>query len=171
MLARVLWYCYELSRNQWLRTVELRQLQEKRLRNIVKYAYNNVPLYREKFDAQGIKPEYIRSLEDIQKLPFTTKQEVRDGIPDRSLAIGFDLGNCIRASTSGTSGGSMPVFYDKRFMDCCMAAWAFRKRLAIGVEPWQKVVVIEYGGPTVPKKDHDRSTVHEDGKAWGQWSI
>jgi len=157
MLPRVLWYCFELSRNQWLGTSELKQLQEKRLRDIVTHAYNNVPLYREKFDAQGIKPECIRSLDDIQKLPFTTKQEVREGIPDRSLARGFDPENCIRASTSGTSGGSMPVFYDRRFMDYCMAAWAFRKRLAIGVEPWQKVMVIEYSGLAAPKKDHDQS--------------
>ena len=110
VLHRVLWYCYELSRNQWLGSVELKQLQEKRLREITNHAYNNVPLYKEKFDAQGIKPEHIRSLEDVQKLPFTTKQEVRDGIPDRSMARGSDLGDCVRVSTSGTSGGPMAVF-------------------------------------------------------------
>jgi len=157
VLHRVLCYCYELSRNQWLGSVELKQLQEKRLRDITNHAYNNVPLYKEKFDAQGIKPEHIRSLEDVQKLPFTTKQEVRDGIPDRSMARGSDLGDCIRASTSGTSGGPMAVFYDKRFMDYCMAAWRFRKRLAIGVKPWQKVMVIGYGGLIAPKKDQDQS--------------
>jgi len=157
VLHRVLWYCYELSRNQWLGSVELKQLQEKRLRDITNHAYNNVPLYKEKFDALGIKPEDIRSLEDVQKLPFTTKQEVRNGIPDRSMARGSDLGDCIRASTSGTSGGPMAVFYDKRFMDYCMAAWRFRKRLAIGVKPWQKVMVIGYGGLIAPKKGQDQS--------------
>ncbi len=157
VLHRVLWYCYELSRNQWLGSVELKQLQEKRLRDITNHAYNNVPLYKEKFDAQGIRPEHIRSLEDVQKLPFTTKQEVRNGIPDRSMARGSDLGDCIRASTSGTSGGPMAVFYDKRFMDYCMAAWRFRKRLAIGVKPWQKVMVIGYGGLIAPKKDQDQT--------------
>jgi phenylacetate-CoA ligase len=157
VLHRVLWYCYELSRNQWLGSVELKQLQEKRLRDITNHAYNNVPLYKEKFDALGTKPEDIRSLEDVQKLPFTTKQEVRNGIPDRSMARGSDLGDCIRASTSGTSGGPMAVFYDKRFMDYCMAAWRFRKRLAIGVKPWQKVMVIGYGGLIAPKKGQDQS--------------
>jgi len=157
VLHRVLWYCNELSRNQWLGSVELKQLQEKRLRDITNHAYNNVPLYKEKFDALGIEPEDIRSLEDVQKLPFTTKQEVRNGIPDRSMARGSDLGDCIRASTSGTSGGPMAVFYDKRFMDYCMAAWRFRKRLAIGVKPWQKVMVIGYGGLIAPKKGQDQS--------------
>jgi len=157
VLHRVLWYCNELSRNQWLGSVELKQLQEKRLRDITNHAYNNVPLYKEKFDALGIKPEDIRSLEDVQKLPFTTKQEVRNGIPDRSMTRGSDLGDCIRASTSGTSGGPMAVFYDKRFMDYCMAAWRFRKRLAIGVKPWQKVMVTGYGGLIAPKKGQDQS--------------
>jgi len=157
VLHRVLWYCNELSRNQWLGSVELKQLQEKRLRDITNHAYNNVPLYKEKFDALGIEPEDIRSLEDVQKLPFTTKQEVRNGIPDRSMTRGSDLGDCIRASTSGTSGGPMAVFYDKRFMDYCMAAWRFRKRLAIGVKPWQKVMVIGYGGLIAPKKGQDQS--------------
>lgn len=147
MLHRVAWYCYELWRNQWLRPADLVKLQEKRLREIVHHSYDNVPLYKEKLDASGVKPGDIRSLADLQKLPFTTKQEIREGIPDRSIARGFGKGNCIRASTSGTSGGRMPVYYDKRFWDYCMAAWVFRKQWAIGVEPWQKVLIVTYGGP------------------------
>ena len=157
LLHRVLQYCYELSRNQWLEPAKLRLLQEKRLREIIEHAYSNVPLYKEKFDAAGVKPEQIKSLVDLQKLPFTTKQEVRDGMPERSIARGFGPGNCIRASTSGTSGGSMPVFYDKRFMDYCMAAWRFRKKLAIGVKPWQKTMVITYGGLMASRRDPDQS--------------
>jgi phenylacetate-CoA ligase len=171
MLHRVLWYCYELSRNQWLGSVQLNQLQEKRLRSITNHAYDNVPLYREKFDAHGVKPEDIRSLEDIQKLPFTTKQEVRDSTSDRGMARGFDLTDCIRVSTSGTSGGSMAVFYDKRFMDYCMAAWRFRKRMALGVKPWQKVMVIEYGGPAAPKKDTGGEKVETRRKSQGRQSL
>jgi len=148
MLRRVLQYCYELSRNQWAGPPKLKELQVKRLRGIVSHAYSNVPLYKEKFDAKGIKPEDIRSLGDLQKLPFTTKQEVRDGIPDRSVARGFDLGEYIRASTSGTSGVPMHVFYDMRFWDYCQAAWIYRKQWAIGVEPWQKVMVINYAAPS-----------------------
>jgi phenylacetate-CoA ligase len=155
MFHRVLWDCYDLWRNQWLDPVDLRSLQGSRLRDIVNHAYNTVPLYKEKFDAQGVKPEDIRSLDDLQKLPFTTKQEIRDGIPHRSIAKGFEPADCIRASTSGTSGGSMPVFYDRKFMDYCMAAWRFRKRLAIGVQPWQKVMVIGYGGLAPHKTDQE----------------
>jgi phenylacetate-CoA ligase len=173
VLHRVLQYCYELSRNQWLGPAELRRLQEKRLKEIINHAYNNVPLYKEKFDAQGVNPEDIRSLEDIQRVPFTTKEEVRDGIPDRSLARGFEPEDCLRASTSGTSGGSMPVFYDKRFLDYCMAAWRFRKRLAIGVKPWQKVMVIEYGGFVTHDKSQDQTgkTTQERRRSHGRESL
>jgi phenylacetate-CoA ligase len=152
MLHRVLSYCVELSRNQWLGIKDLRELQEERLREIVSHAYHTVPLYREKFDSQGIRPGDIRSLEDLQKVPFTTKQEVRDGIPNKSLAAGFDRRDGILTFSSGTSGGPMPVFYDKRFMDYCMAAWRYRKRLATGVKPWDKVMVITYGGLPGPGK-------------------
>ncbi|MDA4136672.1 MAG: hypothetical protein OK449_06725 [Thaumarchaeota archaeon] len=155
MLSRVLRCCNELWRTQWARPEELRRLQEQRLREVVSHAYNNVPLYREKFDARGVKPGDIRSLDDLGKLPFTTKQEVMGGIPHRSIARGFDLRDCIRASTSGTSGGPMPVYYDKRFWDYCQAAWIFRKQWAIGVEPWRKVMIVEYDAP--PKRGPDRS--------------
>ena len=171
MLHRVLRYCYELSRNQWAGPKELRQLQEKRLREIVSHAYNNVPLYREKFDARGIKPGDIRSLEDLQRLPFTTKQEVSGGLPQRSIARGFDLRDCIRASTSGTSGGPMPVYYDKRFGDYCQAAWVFRKQWAIGVEPWQKVLTIEYGGPPMRTLEQGGDKPREERKSPGRESL
>jgi len=157
VLYRVLWYCNELSANQWLRPVELKQLQERRLREIIHHAYHRVPLYKEKLDARGINPEEIKSLEDIRKLPFTTKQEIRDGIPDRSIAKSYRLEDCFRASTSGTSGGPMPVYYDRRFLDYCMAAWRFRKRLAIGVKPWQKVMVIGYGGLVARKRNQNQA--------------
>jgi len=171
VLHRVLWYCYELSANQWLGPVELKRLQERRLREIVRHAYDKVPLYKEKLDAQGIKPEEIKSLDDIRKLPFTTKQEIRDGIPDRSIARDYHLEDCVRASTSGTSGGPMPVYYDRRFLDYCMAAWRFRKRQAIGVKPWQKVMVIGYGGLVTRRKNQGEEIQRKERKSHGRESL
>ena len=95
MLPRVLWYCYQSSRNEWLKPSELRKLQNRRLKAIIRHVYNNVPLYRKKFDAQGIRPEDIKSVEDLPKLPLTTKQEIRNGFPDQSIARGYDLKNCV----------------------------------------------------------------------------
>jgi len=122
MFLRVLRCCYELSRSQWFKPAELKRLQEKRLRAIIRHVYENVPLYHRKFDSAGVKPSDIRTVEDLTKIPFTTKKEVKSGIPDEIIARGYDVNECVRMSTSGTSGGPMPVFYDKRFLGHCLAA-------------------------------------------------
>ena len=57
---------------------ELRKLQGERLKTLVARAYDHVPFYRAKLDAQGVKPGDIRGIEDVAKLPFTMKQEFRE---------------------------------------------------------------------------------------------
>lgn len=153
MLPRVLWYCYEVSRNQWLRLDELKGLQEKRLKAIIRHAYENVPLYHEKFDSVGLKPDDIKSIESLTKIPFTEKGEVRSGIPDGSIAKGYNLNECVRGSTSGTSGGPMPVFYDKRFWDHSIASRYLRREMMMGLAPWERKVVIEYHRPETSPTD------------------
>ena len=61
-------------------------LQSERLRNIVRYAYENQKPYRAKMDAIGLKPEDIQSIDDIYKLPFTVKQDLRDSYPFGMMA-------------------------------------------------------------------------------------
>ena len=60
---------------------EMRALQGKRLQKLVNYVYHNVPFYRNKMQAMDVSPEDIRTIDDIVKLPFTTKQELRDNYP------------------------------------------------------------------------------------------
>ena len=57
---------------------EMRQLQSERLVHTVKRCYEHVPFYRKKMDELGVKPEDIKSIDDIHRLPFTTKQDLRD---------------------------------------------------------------------------------------------
>lgn len=57
-----------------------------RLKWTVRRAYENVPFYREKFDAIGLKPEHIQTLKDIEKIPYTTKLDLRDNYPFRLFA-------------------------------------------------------------------------------------
>ncbi|RLI39757.1 phenylacetate--CoA ligase family protein, partial [Candidatus Bathyarchaeota archaeon] len=59
----------------WLKPSILRKMQNKRLRAIVKHAYSNVPFYHKKFEEAGIKPDDIKSVEDLNKIPLTTKLE------------------------------------------------------------------------------------------------
>jgi len=154
MLARFLWYCYQLSRTQWFKPPELRKLQRKRLRAVLKHAYENVPLYHEKFDSVGAKPSDVKTVEDLSKLPFTTKQEVWKGIPSQSIARGYDLDSCVRVSTSGTSGGPMPVYQDKRFRDYVSAS-LYRLRRAVGISPLDKTFKIQFWG-ALPKDKNKR---------------
>jgi len=158
MLLRALWYCYQLSRSQWLKPADLKRLQEKRLRAIITHTYENVSLYHSKFDSAGIKPSDIKTLEDLRRVPFTTKEEIRRGIPHQSIAKGYDTTNCAKMPTSGTSSGPMPVFYDKRFLDYTMANWYFRRLRGIGVNPWDKVINVKYNMPASEITPYDIET-------------
>ena len=60
---------------------ELEKLQLERLQKQIKNVYENVPMYRERMDKKGVKPEDIKELKDLAKLPFTTKQDLRDYYP------------------------------------------------------------------------------------------
>ena len=59
----------------------LHALQSERLVKMVENAYNNVPFYKKKFDEMGLKPEDIKSIDDLSKLPFTVKTDLRDNYP------------------------------------------------------------------------------------------
>ena len=60
---------------------EMSALQGKRLRRIVKYVYHHVPFYRNKMQELDLRPDDIQTIEDIRKLPFTTKKDLRDNYP------------------------------------------------------------------------------------------
>ncbi len=91
-------------------------LQLKRLKEIVKYAYDRVPFYRKKYDEAGVKPSDIKTLEDIRKLPFVTKSDLRDNYPYGLLAVPVSDLARIHAS-SGTSGKPTVVAYTKEDME------------------------------------------------------
>ncbi|MDR3344063.1 MAG: phenylacetate--CoA ligase [Oscillospiraceae bacterium] len=98
---------------------KLRELQSERLRKMVRRCYNNVPFYKRKFDEIGLKPEDIQSIDDIVKLPFTVKQDLRDNYPYGMFAVGRDKLVRIHAS-SGTTGKQTVVGYTKEDLH----AWA-----------------------------------------------
>ena len=103
---------------------EMSALQLERLKKIVRYAYERVPFYTKKFDEAGLRPEDIRTLEDINKIPFTTKTDLRDNYPYGLMAVEMDDIVRVHAS-SGTSGKPTVVFYTKNDMEMwteCMAS-------------------------------------------------
>lgn len=100
---------------------ELRNLQLKRLQALAEHAYTNIAFYRDSFDKAGIKPSDITSLDDIRKLPFTVKQDLRDGYPFGMFAVPKE--NVVRIhASSGTTGNATVVGYTendlKNWGDC-----------------------------------------------------
>jgi len=91
---------------------ELQKLQSERLVALVKYVYDNVPPYRQKMDECGLKPEDVKGLDDLSKLPFTQKQDLRDNYPFGLFAVPRSEINRIHAS-SGTTGKQTVVGYTK----------------------------------------------------------
>ncbi len=94
----------------------MRALQLERLKEMVKYAYDNVPFYKKKYDEAGVKPSDIQTLEDINKLPFVTKADLRENYPYGLLAVPVSELARIHAS-SGTSGKPTVVAYTKEDME------------------------------------------------------
>ena len=99
-----------------LKAKQLRRMQEIKLRKIVRYAYRNVPLYRKRFNDAGLKPESIRSLDDLPKIPFTVKTDLRDNYPLGILAVPQNQLYCLHAS-SGTTGKPIVVAYTRRDLE------------------------------------------------------
>ncbi len=95
---------------------EIRALQSYRLSHMVRHAYANIPFYKAKFDEMGLLPEDIRSVDDLCKLPFTYKQDLRDNYPYDLFAVPMDKIACIHAS-SGTTGKQTVVGYTQNDMN------------------------------------------------------
>lgn len=95
---------------------KIQELQLERLKYIVRYAYENVAMYKERFDAIGLKPEHIRSLKDIEKIPYTTKDDLRDNYPFKLFAVPMKKIIRIHAS-SGTTGKPITCGYTRQDLD------------------------------------------------------
>lgn len=98
---------------------EMAGVQTERLVSTVKRVYNNVPFYHDKLQKAGIEPDDIKSLEDLKKLPFTNKQDLRDTYPYGMFAAPMSEIVRIHAS-SGTTGKQTVVGYTRKDLD----SWA-----------------------------------------------
>ncbi|TFD79477.1 phenylacetate--CoA ligase [Cryobacterium fucosi] len=127
----------ELDPEERMSRDELQALQLRRLQKTVRLAYANVPLYTRKFDAAGVHPDDIRTLDDVNLLPFTTKDDLRVSYPFGMFAVPMDQVARIHTS-SGTTGLPTVVGYTKNDL----AMWAglvARSLRASGVRPGMRV--------------------------------
>ncbi len=110
---------------------KLRALQLERLRQTIERAYERVPFYRRRFDEAGITPSSIRSLDDVRRIPFLTKQDMREHFPYGLLATPLEEVVRIHAS-SGTTGRPTTAAYTRRDLETWAEAMA-RLVVAAGV--------------------------------------
>ena len=104
---------------------QIKALQSERLAAQVRHVWDNVPYYRKKMEEKGVTPEDIHGIEDLHKLPFVTKADLRDAYPYGLVAK--PLSECVRIqSTSGTTGRRVVAFYTQHDLDlwedCCARA-------------------------------------------------
>ena len=104
---------------------QLRQLQNERLVKQVRHVWDNVPYYRAKMQEKGVTPDDIKGVEDLHKLPFLKKDDLREAYPYGLM--GKPLSECVRIqSTSGTTGKRVVAFYTQHdidlWEDCCARA-------------------------------------------------
>ena len=103
----------------------IKALQSEKLVKQVRHVYEHVPYYRDLMDKKGVKPEDIHGIEDLHKLPFLTKSDLRETYPYGMLAV--PLEDCVRIqSTSGTTGKRVIAYYTQHDVDlweeCCARA-------------------------------------------------
>lgn len=165
---RFIWYllksCIDVHISALLPARLQRKRCERRLIRAIRHAYENVPFYRRKYDEAGVDINAIRSAEDIKRLPFVTKDEIRENFPDKIVARGVDRDKCHYSATTGSTGRSLPFIFTKQTFAFYIAT-GVRMYTMIGYRPWHKVAYIKYTDLHYPqlgpffKTTHIKSTI------------
>jgi len=118
--TKMLKYLKELEETQWWSSEQLRELQNEKLRALIKHAYGNVPYYRRIFEERGLNDRDIQTVEDLQKLPILTKNDIRQNFSDL-LAKDSNKRKPLLNSTSGSTGEPFKYYID---MEVTSISWA-----------------------------------------------
>jgi phenylacetate-CoA ligase len=144
----------KLLHNRILSPADLKALQERKLRAVIRHAWQKVPYYHSLFRSAGLSPEDIRTVEDLQYVPITTKEELRAAGLESITAKGIDLSSCLALHTSGSTGKPFTVYLTRREARTRRLI-EFRALLSTGFRPRDRLAVL---GPQQarPRRLHDR---------------
>ena len=123
MIAREFLYSETLKKNLRLKSSSLRKKQMKKLRRILKIAYENVPLYHRKYKAASIHPDDIITLDDLAKVPPVTKSEIQLSPMQNMIARKANASRLTWRSTSGSTGTPLNIALNKRTVELEGAIW------------------------------------------------
>jgi hypothetical protein len=152
------------EQNRMLRLPDerVREIREKKFLATVDYAYRNITLYRKRWDAAGISPADIRTLDDIGKLPIITKEDIRNGFPEETVSRSMNLADCLVFQTSGSAGEPCPVAWDRHFAIQFLAQtspYFMGHYLSVDLKTAAYVVVIGRGTPCRRSRSITRKSV------------
>lgn len=151
--ARLLYYLARAKRRLYWDRDKLRRYQEKRLGAVVRYAYDYVPFYHEKFRSAGVKPDDVKCLDDLSKLPLVKKSELRQVPPRQRVSAKFDVDRLKAIRTSGSTGEPFTTYVCGRENDWRKAIY-MRANISCGQQPRDRWVVI-----TAPHHFHDTTGI------------
>lgn len=115
-------YYETLNATQWLSPSQIRDLQDEKLRRMIRHAYRSVPYYRARMQENGLRPEDIRTQEDLHKLPFLTKDDVRRHLHFDIMQEGVSHAEILKISTSGSTGEPFVCYADRSQLEFRWAA-------------------------------------------------
>ena len=105
-----------LLRSQWLDRAAMRDLQESKLNALVDHAFHHVPYYRALFDSVGLKPSHIRHMDDLYKIPITTKSMLQRLRPVERVSDKYNIDALVKERTSGSTGQPFTSYFDSHFL-------------------------------------------------------
>ncbi|HET8575940.1 MAG TPA: phenylacetate--CoA ligase family protein [Methylomirabilota bacterium] len=143
----------ELERTQWLDRKELAEYQLGRLRQLLEFGYRHVPYYREVMDERGLAPHRFESFDDLQRLPFLTREMIQTR--SQALRANAPLPGVHARSSGGSTGVPVTVLVDMGRMGIAEAA-RLRAHRWFGVEPGEREVVVWASPIELTRQDHLR---------------
>ena len=135
-------YILDPNRIQRLNSKQLKKYRDKAFKNIVKYAYS-VPLYHNIYKRDGIHPNDIRRIDDIVKLPFVTKDDLRENFPDKIIPVGYNKSKGHVICTGGTTGKPVSIYTD--FTTMARSAGTILREMNFFNLNWRKSKFVHIG--------------------------
>lgn len=133
-----------LQRSQWFDRKAIRSLQEDKLKHLIDYAYQHVPYYRTLFNEINLNPGDINSLDDLNKIPVTTKADLQAIPAVERISDRFSMGELATEHSSGSTGQPFTAYFDKDFVTTRNNMF-LRALRAMGYKPGQKLMLITAG--------------------------
>ncbi len=132
-------YYETLNATQWLSRSQVKELQDEKLRRLIRHAYRSVPYYRTRMQDAKLRPEDIRGQDDLHKLPFLTKDDVRKHLHFDIMADGVKHADILKITTSGSTGEPFVCYADRSQLE-------FRWAATLRSQEWTGY---RFGDPTV----------------------